>query len=127
VVAEEVRQLAEQSAGAAREIGQLINQIRSGVDTAIKSMEQGVDDVSEGVHLASEAGVALDGIIQAINQNIALIEDITLGARQTSTGTQQLMASNEQVTSTIQQVAGATQELSDIAGKLQMAVDRFKV
>lgn len=127
VVAEEVRKLAEQSADAAREISQLINHIRSGVDTAIRSMEQGTADVNEGVGLASDAGNALQGIIQAINQNIVLVEEITLGARQTSEGTQQLSASNEQVTSTIQQVAGATQELADIANKLQTSVARFKV
>jgi len=127
VVAEEVRKLAEQSGSAAGEIGQLINQIRSGVETAIKSMEQGADDVRDGVSLASEAEKALERIIQAINTNIKFIEEIALGAKQTSEGVQQLSASNEQVTSTIQQVASATQELSDIAGRLQVSVDKFKV
>lgn len=127
VVAEEVRKLAEQSASASGEISQLINQIQSGVDIAIKAMEQGAVDVNEGVNLASDAGNALHNILEAVNQNIGLVEEITLGARQTGEGTQQLSASNEQVTSTIQQVASSTQELADIAGKLQNSVARFKV
>lgn len=127
VVAEEVRKLAEQSADAAKEIGQLITQIQSGVDVAIHSMEQGAVEVNEGVNLASEAGKALKDIIEAVNRNISLVEEITQGAKQTSEGTQQLSASNEQVTSTIQQVAGATQELADIANKLQASVAQFKV
>jgi len=127
VVAEEVRKLAEQSADAAKEIGQLITQIQAGVEAAIRSMEQSSSEVGEGVQLASDAGNALQDIIRAINKNISLIEEITAGAKQTSEGTQQLSASNEQVTSTIQQVAGATQELADIASKLQTSVAQFKV
>ncbi|BAF58187.1 hypothetical membrane protein [Pelotomaculum thermopropionicum SI] len=127
VVAEEVRKLAEQSAGAAKEIGQIINRIQSGVDTAIKSMDQGAAEVREGVSLASEAGNALRDIINAVNNSIVLTEEIATSAKQTSEGMQQLSASNEQVTSTIQQVATATQELAGIANKLQSLVERFKI
>ena len=55
VVAEEVRKLAEQSAEAAKEIGQMITQIQSGVDVAIKSMDQSSIEVGEGVQLASRS------------------------------------------------------------------------
>jgi methyl-accepting chemotaxis protein len=127
VVAEEVRKLAEQSAGAAREIGQLITLIQSGVDVAMRSIEQGAADVEEGVQLASQAGLDLNNIIVAITKNIELINEIALGAKQTSQGTQQLSGSNEQVSSTIQQVAGSTQELADVAEKLQASVSNFKL
>ena len=127
VVAEEVRKLAEQSAGAAKEITQLITQIQSGVDVAVKSMEHGAVEVNQGVKLASEAGVALDNITRAIHDSITLVRDIASGSEQTSEGTQQLSAANEQVTSTIQQISSASQELARIAGDLQVAVDKFKV
>ncbi|HBV99116.1 MAG: hypothetical protein JL50_07355 [Peptococcaceae bacterium BICA1-7] len=127
VVAEEVRKLAEQSASAAREIGELIKQIQVGVDGAVRAMENGEAEVREGVILSGEAGVALESIIGAVNSNISLIEEINLGARQTGEGTQRLSESNEQVSSTIQQVASATQELADIATRLQSSVNKFKV
>ncbi|MFZ5644899.1 MAG: methyl-accepting chemotaxis protein [Bacillota bacterium] len=127
VVAEEVRKLAEQSSSAAKEIGQLIAQIQSGVDVSISSMNQGALEVSEGVKLASEAGKALQSIIEAISKNIGLVEEIAQGAKQTNDGTQQLSSSNEQITSTVQQVAGATQELSEIASKLQASVAIFRI
>lgn len=127
VVAEEVRKLAEQSAGAAKEISKLITQIQTGVDVAVQSMEQGVKDVEDGVRLASEAGVALDDITNAVRDSISLVKDIAAGSEQTSEGTQQLSAANQQVTSTIQQISAAAQELARIAGELQTAVDRFKV
>ncbi|BAF58382.1 hypothetical membrane protein [Pelotomaculum thermopropionicum SI] len=127
VVAEEVRKLAEQSADAAKEIGQLIGQIQSGVEAAVKAMEYGSAEVKDGVELASQAGAALRDIIGAVNKNIGLMEEIIQGARQASEGMQQLSASNEQVTSTIQQVAGATQQLAEIASRLQASVNRFKI
>ncbi len=127
VVAEEVRKLAEQSAGAAREIGQLISRIQSGVEAAVTSMEGGVREVEEGVRLALGAGEALESIIGASRRSIGLIEEISRSSGQTSEGTRQLAESNEQVTTTIQQVAGAAQELADMAGKLQAAVARFKI
>ena len=127
VVAEEVRKLAEQSAGAAKEITQLITQIQSGVDVAVRSMEHGAEEVNQGVKLASQAGVALDNINLAIQDSISLVRDIATGSEQTSEGTQQLSAANEQVTSTIQQISSASQELARIAGDLQVAVEKFKV
>ncbi|MEL7564112.1 MAG: methyl-accepting chemotaxis protein [Dehalobacterium sp.] len=127
VVAEEVRKLAEQSAGAAKEIGQLITQIQSGVEVAISSMNQGAESVEQGVHFASEAGTALENIIDAVNNNIALIEEIALSSRQTSEGTQQLSASGQQITATVQQVAKSTQDLADISSKLQISVSQFKI
>ena len=127
VVAEEVRKLAEQSAGAAKEITQLITLIQSGVDVAVRSMEHGAEEVNQGVKLASRAGVALDNINLAIQDSISLVRDIATGSEQTSEGTQQLSAANEQVTSTIQQISSASQELARIAGDLQVAVEKFKV
>ncbi|RYD05966.1 hypothetical protein N752_06890 [Desulforamulus aquiferis] len=59
VVADEVRKLAEQSATAAKEIGQIISQIQSGINSTISFMEQGSSDVQEGVALAHQAGIAL--------------------------------------------------------------------
>ncbi|GBF35748.1 methyl-accepting chemotaxis protein [Desulfocucumis palustris] len=127
VVADEVRKLAEQSASAAREIGQLVEQIQTGVDDSTRAMENGAAEVREGVHLAGDAGEALENIIVAISNNISLVEEITLGARQTSQGTQRLSESSGQVSATIQQVAAATQELADIATRLQASVNGFKV
>ncbi|MGB9802544.1 methyl-accepting chemotaxis protein [Desulfofundulus sp.] len=127
VVAEEVRKLAEQSASAAREIGQLIAQVQSGVGEAIRAMEEGAREVQEGVAIASGAGEALKNIEEAIGKSVALVEEITEGAKQTSDGTQQLAASAEQISATIQQITSSTQELAALAHKLQLLVGKFKI
>lgn len=127
VVAEEVRKLAEQSAGATKEINQLISQVQTGVDVAAMAMENGAAEVQEGVQLASEAGLALDNINNAVINAIKLIKEISEGSRQTSEGMEQVTASTEQVSSTIQQMATSSQELADIANKLQLSVEKFQV
>jgi len=127
VVAEEVRKLAEQSAGAASEITDLIKEIQAGVDEAIAAMEHGTAEVNEGVQVAGSAGSALDQIVQAVEKNTALIQDVAAGSKQASEGTQQLTAAGEQIASTVQQVSGAAQKLANIAEELQNTVIKFKV
>jgi len=127
VVAEEVRKLAEQSANATKEISQLTNQIRLGVADAIKSIERSALDVTEGVTLVRDTGLAFENINHSINRNIELIEEITQSIKQTSEGADQLSANNEQISTTIQQVASSTNQLADIANKLQIAITQFQI
>jgi methyl-accepting chemotaxis protein len=127
VVAEEVRKLAEQSAGAANEITGLIKEIQDGVGGAINAMEQGTREVSEGVQVASNAGASLQQIIKAVEKNTAMIQDIAAGAKQANEGTQQLTTAGEQIASTVQQVSSSAQELANIAAELQNTVAKFRV
>lgn len=127
VVADEVRKLAEQSAHAAKEINQLINQIQLGVADAIKSIELSAFDVTEGVTLVTDTGLAFKNINLSTNRNIKLIEEITQSIRQTSEGTDQLFANSEQVSATIQQVASSTNHLASIANQLQIAITKFNI
>jgi len=127
VVAEEVRKLAEQSASAANEITGLIKEIQDSVEGAINAMDHGSREVSEGVHMASNAGTSLQQIIKAVEKNMAMMQDITTSAEQANDGTQQLTAASEQIASTVQQVSGSAQELAHIATELQNTLIKFKV
>lgn len=127
VVAEEVRKLAEQSGSAAKEIGQLIGQIQRDVSNSVEKMAANSQQVLQGVDLASEAGRALAGIVQANGQNLSLIQEIVESIQQASQGTKQLTTSNEQITSAVQQIASAAQELANLSTELQNSVDQFEI
>ncbi|MTI85592.1 MAG: methyl-accepting chemotaxis protein [Firmicutes bacterium] len=127
VVAEEVRKLAEQSAGAAGEITGLIEKIQVGVGEAVTAIDSSVVEVDDGVQVANNAGASLEQIIKAIEKNTAVIQDVAAGSNQANEGMQQLSASNEQITSTVQQISSAAQELANIAGELQNEVIKFKL
>lgn len=127
VVAEEVRKLAEQSAEAAKEIGQLVGKIQSGVDISVKTMIQDAQEVRQGVVLATGAGKSLQDIVEANRKTVELVKEIAAGAEQVSSGTSQMTASNVQITSVIKQIASAAQELASVSGELRAAVDKFQI
>jgi len=127
VVADEVRKLAEQSAGAAGEITGLIERMQVGVGEAVTAIDNSVAEVDDGVQVANNAGASLEQIRKAIQSNTTVIQDLSQGTRQANEGMQQLSASGEQITSTVQQVSSAAQELANIAGELQNTVIKFKV
>lgn len=127
VVAEEVRKLAEQSAGAAKQIVGLIKEIQAGVKDAVNAMSKGTAEVNEGVKIADNAGITLSQISSVVERNTAIINEVAIGIKQSDEGTQQLTIANEQITSTMQEVSGAAQELANIANELQVLVGKFKI
>ncbi|HZK18327.1 MAG TPA: methyl-accepting chemotaxis protein [Clostridia bacterium] len=127
VVAEEVRKLAEQSANAAKEINEIIEDVKNGMEKAVASTEHGEGIVLEGVDLAHEAGRELEQITVDIKENVELIQQIAAGAEQSSSATQNLAASSEEVSSTVQQIAASAQGLAGMSQELQEAVAQFRV
>ena len=60
VVADEVRKLAERTSKSTGEIGQMIADIQAETASVNASMNNGLNEVNEGVDLASEAGAAIE-------------------------------------------------------------------
>ncbi|OCW57749.1 HAMP domain-containing methyl-accepting chemotaxis protein [Hoeflea olei] len=104
VVAQEVRELAQRSAEAAKEIKGLI-------ETSSK-------EVSEGVHLVTETGTALEAIgriIVSINEHM---EAIATSSREQSTGLAEVNTAVNQMDQTTQQNAAMVEQSSAAAGQL---------
>ncbi|CAD6538047.1 hypothetical protein LMG28140_03252 [Paraburkholderia metrosideri] len=120
VVAAEVRNLAQRSAAAAKEIKRLI-------DTS-------VERVSNGSTLARDAGLTMDEIVKAVkrvtdimgeisaasSEQSAGIEEINLAVTQMDSGTQQNAALVEEATA-------AARSLDDQAKGLKVVVGKFRV
>jgi len=68
VVADEVRKLASRSATSAREIAEIIQNVRMQTAESVEVMEAGTAKVEEGSRLAAEAGVALREILATVDQ-----------------------------------------------------------
>src|SRR5690606_23468624 len=67
VVADEVRKLAERTTKATKEIGDMIRQIQHDTKNAVTSMDQGTNQVGQGVELAGKTGEALSNIHSMVN------------------------------------------------------------
>lgn len=134
VVADEVRSLARQSATAATEIEQLVQEIQVNTAEVATAMETGIEQVASGTTVVNEARQHLNAIVNATAQISQLATGIT---QATQAQTQQ----SKSVTQTMQQVAAIAsqtsqnaatisasfQELLDMAQDLQSKSEQFKV
>jgi methyl-accepting chemotaxis protein len=113
VVASEVRKLAERSATAAGEIGQLSK---------------------GGVALADNAGALLTQLVPDIRKTAELVQEVSAASREQSTGIEQtnkalqdLDRVTQQNAAAAEQMAATASELSNQAHKLQTAVGFFQL
>lgn len=120
VVASEVRNLAQRSASAAKEIKQLI------VDSSEK--------VANGSQYVDQANGTMDEIIMAIQQIADLIGEITTASQEQSTGIDQVNTAVNQLDEVTQQnaalveeAAAAAMSLVDQAAQLNEKVSQYKL
>ncbi|WEX88321.1 methyl-accepting chemotaxis protein [Sinorhizobium garamanticum] len=120
VVAQEVRELAQRSANAAKEIKTLIN--------------TSAGQVREGVDLVGKAGSALEKIAEQVVQINSLIRQISSSASEQAVGLKEINSAVNQMDQVTQQNAAMVEEttaasmaLNDEAGALSALVSRFRV
>jgi PAS domain S-box-containing protein len=133
VVAEEVRKLAERSAGATEEISEIVATIQEEISRVMKAMESGTLEVVEGTKLASEAKTHLNAIIEVSREMNALVQNITRASAKQTVSAEEVSNSMQQVNeianTTAQKGADVKASLDDLSGsvsKLQKSVANFR-
>jgi twitching motility protein PilJ len=134
IVADEVRQLADRSAKALKEIEQIVLQIQSETGSVMTAMEEGTQQVIDGTKRAEQAKRSLEDIVQVSNRIDALVRSIaadTVEQTETSRAVAQVMQSVEltaqETSQEAQRVSGALQNLVGVARDLLTSVERFRV
>ncbi|MGO4326850.1 methyl-accepting chemotaxis protein [Cupriavidus sp. 2TAF22] len=120
VVAAEVRSLAQRSASAAKEIGQLIN--------------GSVGQVAHGARQVEDAGRTMDDIVGAVKRVTDIMGEIAAASEEQSSGIEQVNRAVSQMESVtqqnaalVEQAAAAAESLQQQAAGLVGEVSRFKV
>ncbi|MGB3268124.1 MAG: PAS domain S-box protein [Microcoleus sp.] len=133
VVAEEVRKLAERSAGATEEISEIVGTIQEEISRVMKAMESGTLEVVEGTKLASEAKTHLNAIIEVSREMNALVQNITRASAKQTVSAEEISKSMQQVNeianTTAQKGSDVKASLDDLSGsveKLQKSVANFR-
>lgn len=134
VVAEEVRNLARRTADATVEITQVIDKIQTGMRETSDAMENGMQQVDEGVSLALEAGKAIEQIQHSSAFVGRSIDEINRAMQAQSASSREVAENIGKISTTAednrisaQESAEAARELAQAARSLANTVGRFAV
>lgn len=148
VVADEVRQLAEQSTRSASEISQLISTIQIDTDNTVKSMEDTTIKVAEGITSVNETGHSFEQIQKSIIEVSSQIKEVASAVQEMSIGTKLIVQSMDQIAKSsditasgtlsvsssteeqlaaMEEITASSSTLSHMAEELQKIVGKFKV
>ena len=120
VVATEVRNLAERSANAAREVKELI--------------DASIEKVNQGAQLAAQSGESLEDIVSSVGDVATLIKEIAASSREQATGVEHINKALSEIDSAIQHNTALVQETAvssevmlEQARQLSKLMDFFKL
>lgn len=147
VVAEEVRKLAEESAQAAYQIGDIVKNIQALTQDSMSSIHLGTQEVYRGVEIIRETGSSLDEIshsvqetfqkIQGINSHVGelsdssrtivnTIDEVSRVAENNAAISEEVAASAEEQNSSVRQIISSVENVSDLAHNLEALANQFK-
>lgn len=112
VVAEEVRKLAGESASAAKQIGEVIQNIQEKTQESVAAMKTGTQEVSDGVAIIRETGNALNNITNSIHETLSKINGINHDVETLSTSTQTIVTAVDEVAQVAEHNAAVTEEVA---------------
>lgn len=148
VVADEVRKLAEQSAGSTLKINDLIAEMQKETTNSVEMMGLVKTEVSSGLETATETRQRFDSIISSIQEMTSQIEtmnrtaqdiakkseevtntvnNMTNIAKHTSEHTMSVGAATEETLASMEEVSSSATALTTMAEELQELIRRFKV
>ncbi|ACL71012.1 methyl-accepting chemotaxis sensory transducer [Halothermothrix orenii H 168] len=148
VVADEIRQLAEESSKATEQIATLINDIQGSVEDAVTKMDDTENAVDESVNIIEKTGNSfneinsaatnLSSLIKGITERASLmaedsdqvervIDNIAEVSEQVAGNAEEVSASSEEQIAATEEIAASARELASMAEELSQAVNRFKL
>ncbi|UPW00553.1 methyl-accepting chemotaxis protein [Halorussus gelatinilyticus] len=146
VVAEEVKNLAEQTQSATDEIGDSIERVRDQtettveemhetrtsvsdgtetVETALEALEQLVEDVSETNDSIHEISRATESQADSVQQVVTTVEDVSSVSEETTAQAETVSAAAEEQTASLTEVSNGVKDLADRAERLSDLLEQF--
>lgn len=112
VVANEVKKLAEQSGNSAKKITDLVHYIQQETLTAVKSINEGEQNVKVGINIVEQTGELFGGIMMATDAVTSQIQEV-------SAATEEMVAETEQITAAIKQLAHLAERNAAVSDEIK--------
>jgi len=134
VVADEVRSLASRTQSSTQEIQTMIEKLQTATSNAVNVMRSGQEKAQGSVEQATEAGVSLDAITDAVTQITEMNIHIASAAKEQNSVTEDINRNlihitdlSNQTSSNADKSEQSSDGLLELANNLQKNIERFKV
>lgn len=112
VVADEIRELAEDSTKSTEKIANLIKQIQANVKEAVGKMDENIKTVNNSVHSIEENGEIFNNINELSNELMNMINGVKSNASNLAARSDQIVEAINNVASVSQEAAGNSEEVA---------------
>lgn len=134
IVAQEIRNLSEQSKYATKQVRNILKDIQKATNTAVMTTEKGIKLVEKGVDDVSRAGEAIENLIDNVNIAAQSVLQIETSSQQQLIGMDQVALAMEgineasfQNVESMRQLEEATRNLEEMGRSLKKIIERYKV
>ncbi|MBF8435877.1 methyl-accepting chemotaxis protein [Halanaerobiaceae bacterium Z-7014] len=148
VVADEIRELAEETSNATQQVSSLITEIQKGVEESIDNSSQAEKAVTDSVEAIEVTDESFNKIKQAVNSLESLIAKVDKASKemiensekvntsilevaavseQSSSNAQEVAASSEEQSASSEEVVAASERLAEMAQDLAETVNKFEL
>ncbi len=118
VVASEVRKLAERTSRATKEIGELIMTTQDETAAAVQAMHIGSQEVEEGSNLGTDAGNALQQILESVARNNEQVQNI-------SAAVEEMTASSNEIVNAVESFGDKAKANTSVTSGLLSDIERL--
>jgi methyl-accepting chemotaxis protein len=134
VVAQEIKNMAEQSKQATAQIRSILNDVQKAVNKAVMATEQAARAVDAGSRQAKQSGEVIRILAENINEAMNATAQIAASSQQQLAGMDQIAPAMENIKQTMAQNVASTgqtqlaaQNLHDLGLKLKELEEKFQV
>jgi methyl-accepting chemotaxis protein len=134
VIANEVKNLADQSREATVQVRSILGDIQKGINTSVMLTEEAVKRVETGKQQADVADRTIREMSQSIQASVQAFQQIVAGSNQQQIGFTQVMQAVRDIGEASKQSAGGTRQLEKsamnltaLAQQLQKTVERYQI
>ena len=127
VVAEEIRELAEDTSNATDKISDLINKTQEKSETGLEAIKEVKGKAEKGQQVAQETDEVFEEIEEAADETAAQIEQTASAAQDLARSSDQISESAEEIENMSTEISHSSQDLASMAQDLQGLIAEFKV